>query len=339
MSEPMSDPRHPALDGTALREWAHAAVGDLITHVDEINRLNVFPVADNDTGTNMLFTMRAALARVDSDDDRDLVAVARSLSSGALQGARGNSGVILSQILRGAAEVTASAAVDTGGNLSEIDGRLLGAALRHGIGLVVTSMGGEVVPGTIVSVLQAAADAAEFAASDGDLADTVTAAADAAAVALDKTPGQLAVLADAGVVDSGGRGLLVLLDALCRTVTGRAPARPAYEPAAPLPPAMSTTAPPQFEVMYHVHPCSAGQAERLRAVLDDFGDLAGVGFRLGRPVECLLEPRSGNEFHRPRDLADVADRLAALDEDAAIRHGPRPASWPRSLGLLPNTGP
>ena len=126
MSEPMSDPRHPALDGTALREWAHAAVGDLITHVDEINRLNVFPVADNDTGTNMLFTMRAALARVDSDDDRDLVAVARSLSSGALQGARGNSGVILSQILRGAAEVTASAAVDTGGNLSEIDGRLLG---------------------------------------------------------------------------------------------------------------------------------------------------------------------------------------------------------------------
>ena len=63
----MSDRR---LDGTALREWAHAGVGDLITHVDEINRLNVFPVADADTGTNMLFTMRSALARVDSLDGR-----------------------------------------------------------------------------------------------------------------------------------------------------------------------------------------------------------------------------------------------------------------------------
>ena len=72
----MADPRRPRrLDGTALRDWAHAAVGDLITHVDEINRLNVFPVADADTGTNMLFTMRSALARVDSAEDRDLVAV------------------------------------------------------------------------------------------------------------------------------------------------------------------------------------------------------------------------------------------------------------------------
>ena len=232
----MSDRR---LDGTALREWAHAGVGDLITHVDEINRLNVFPVADADTGTNMLFTMRSALARVDSLDGRDVADVAGALSAGALHGARGNSGVILSQILRGLADVTASAAADTEGDLGEIDAALLGAALRHAIGLVVTSMGGECVPGTIVSVLQAAAGAAEDRAADGDdLAGAVTAAADAAAVALDKTPGQLAVLADAGVVDSGGRGLLVLLDALCRTVTGRAPARPAYEPASPVTPAV-----------------------------------------------------------------------------------------------------
>ena len=130
--------------------------------------------------------------------------MAKALSAGALHGARGNSGVILSQILRGLADVTASAAADTGGDLSDIDAALFGAALRHAIGLVVTSMGGECIPGTIVSVLQAAAGAAEDRAADGDdLAVAVAAAADAAAVALDKTPGQLAVLADAGVVDSG----------------------------------------------------------------------------------------------------------------------------------------
>ncbi|HNM86431.1 MAG: DAK2 domain-containing protein [Mycobacterium sp.] len=337
MSEAASDsrsrPRHPALDGTALREWAHAAVGDLITHVDEINRLNVFPVADADTGTNMLFTMRAALARVDSGDDRDLVAVARALSAGALQGARGNSGVILSQILRGAADVTASAAEDTGGNLSEIDGRLFSATLRHAIGLVVTSMGGEVVPGTIVSVLQAAADAAESAAADGELADTVTAAADAAAVALDKTPGQLAVLADAGVVDSGGRGLLVLLDALCRTVTGRAPARPAYEPALPVVPVVSTTSPPQFEVMYHVHPCSAAQAERLRAVLDDLGDSVALA-----PTHT-----GGHSVHVHTDDAGAAVEAGlAVGSATHIQisvlsgggGGPAPGSWSRDRAVL-----
>ncbi|WP_074132924.1 DAK2 domain-containing protein [Mycolicibacterium houstonense] len=88
------------LDAPALRAWAHAAVDDLIPHTDEINRLNVFPVADADTGTNMLFTMRSAWAHVDTEPaGSDIAAVAGALAAGALQGARGNSGVILSQIL------------------------------------------------------------------------------------------------------------------------------------------------------------------------------------------------------------------------------------------------
>ena len=126
----MSDRR---LDGTALRDWAHTAVGDLITHIDEINRLNVFPVADADTGTNMLFTMRSALAAggLGWTAAGDVADVAAALSAGALHGARGNSGVILSQILRGLADVTASAAADTEGDLADIDAALFGAALRH----------------------------------------------------------------------------------------------------------------------------------------------------------------------------------------------------------------
>ncbi|HEY6575530.1 MAG TPA: DAK2 domain-containing protein, partial [Mycobacterium sp.] len=161
------------LDATTLRDWAHTAVAGLIVHTDEINRLNVFPVADADTGTNMLFTMRAACARADSRRDDDVVAVAAALAEGALQGARGNSGVILSQILRGLADVTAEAADERDGDFTDVGATVFGAALRHGVGLAVASVG-ETVPGTIVSVLQAAAGAAEDAADDGaDLVSVV----------------------------------------------------------------------------------------------------------------------------------------------------------------------
>ena len=177
------------LDASALRDWAHTAVGDLITHIDEINQLNVFPVADSDTGINMLFTMRSALAEANTVVNSkarpvDVIRVAAALSAGALNGARGNSGVILSQILRGIADVTAGAAAESGGELLVIDVALLGAALKRGVDLVVASMGGQEVPGTIVSVLKAAGDAVEQAVSGG-LPQGVAAAGDGAVVALE----------------------------------------------------------------------------------------------------------------------------------------------------------
>ncbi|MGV0742035.1 DAK2 domain-containing protein [Mycolicibacterium sp. XJ870] len=269
------------LDASALRDWAHAAVDDLITHTDEINRLNVFPVADADTGTNMLFTMRSAWAQVDSERDADVAQVASALAAGALQGARGNSGVILSQILLGLAEVVTSAAAQRDGDLAEVTGTLYAAALRHAVALVATSMG-EPVSGTIVSVLQAAAVAAENCASGGaDLAEVAARAADAAAEALDETPHQLEVLAEHGVVDSGGRGLLVLLDAMTATIVGDAPRRPAYTPS---PPQASSTAtrhttrpvPPQFEVMYLLSGCGADAVEQLRAGLEQLGESVAI---------------------------------------------------------------
>ncbi|HTY26689.1 MAG TPA: DAK2 domain-containing protein, partial [Mycobacterium sp.] len=267
------------LDASALRDWAHTAVGDLITHTDEINRLNVFPVADSDTGTNMLFTMRSALAEAKSAaGSGDVTAVAAALSEGALHGARGNSGVILSQILRGLADVTASAAVDTEGALADVDARLLGAALRHAVGLVVSSMGGEQVDGTIVSVLLAAAEAVEHGAAEGGaLAEVVVAGGEAAVAALEHTPDQLAVLAEAGVVDAGGRGLLVLLDALTATVCGHAPPRRAYEPAPhPVDVNAAESAPPQFEVMYLLGECDTPGLDRLRARLEELGDSVAI---------------------------------------------------------------
>jgi len=173
--------------------------------------------------------------------------------------------------------VVSSAAADRDGVLADIDGPVFAAALRHAVGLVVTSMG-EPVPGTIVSVLQDAAGAAEHAGAGGaDLAEVVAAAADAAAVALDKTTAQLDVLAEAGVVDAGGRGLLVLLDAMSTTLTGRAPHRHEYLPSPPHADAAATTAgAPQFEVMYLLSGCDAGGVETLRERLDQLGESVAI---------------------------------------------------------------
>ncbi len=265
------------LDACALLDWAHTSVGDLIAHTDEINRLNVFPVADADTGTNMLFTMRAAWAQADaSTRGGDVARLAAALADGALHGARGNSGVILSQILRGLADVAAEAAAERGGELIEIDGAVLASALRHAVGLVASSMG-ETVPGTIVSVLQAAAEAAEDTGSEeADLGGVVAAAADAAVIALDKTIEQLDVLADAGVVDAGGRGLLVLLDALSKTVSGHASPRTEYVPSPPDVETAAVAAPPRFEVMYLLSGCEPDGVEHLRQRLDELGDSVAI---------------------------------------------------------------
>ncbi|BBZ05136.1 hypothetical protein MCHIJ_45730 [Mycolicibacterium chitae] len=320
------------LDGVALRDWAHACVGDLIAHTDEINALNVFPVADSDTGTNMLFTMRSAVSRVDTTDQRGIVAVAGALATGALRGARGNSGVILSQILRAFSDVLADEGV------SEIDAGMFGAVLRRAVGLVVAAMGGAPVAGTIVSVLQAAADAAEDSAESSlpeiSLTEAVAAAADAAATALDRTPEQLPVLAEAGVVDAGGRGLLVLLDALCATVGGRRSARPVYEPSTPAGSACThLQSAPAFEVMYVLAQCEPGRVGELRSRL----------LALGDSVVIAAVSEVGYSVHVHADDAGAAVE-AALDigtpsqiQISALTAGPTgvaPSSWGRRRAVL-----
>ncbi len=331
------------LDASALRDWAHTAVGDLITHTDEINRLNVFPVADSDTGTNMLFTMRSALAEANSAARSvDVTQVAAALSEGALHGARGNSGVILSQILRGLADVTAAADADRQGALADIDAALLGAAFRHAVGLVVASMGGELVAGTVVSVLQAAADAVEqWGAGGASLAEALDAAGDAAVSALDRTPLQLDVLADAGVVDAGGRGLLVLIDALIATVTGHGPNRRVYEPASKQPELGSTgPAPPQFEVMYLLGDCDATELDPLREQLENLGDSVAIAASASRSDNGDSDRYS---VHVHTDDAGAAieaglavGSLSRIQVSALSAGAARPAagSWSRERAVL-----
>ena len=332
------------LDASALRAWAHTSVSDLIAHTDEINRLNVFPVADADTGTNMLFTMRAAWAQADAGTGGDVARVAAALADGALHGARGNSGVILSQILRGLSDVVAEATAERGGELTDVDGPVLAASLRHAVGLAVASMG-ESVPGTIVSVLQAAAEAAEDAAAANiDLGGVVTAATDAAVIALDKTTEQLDVLAAAGVVDAGGRGLLVLLDALSKTVSGHAPTRQKYVPAPPEN-GNNVTAPPgpRFEVMYLLSGCRPDGVEHLRQRLDQLGDSVAIAasasegggrysvhvhsddaggaieaaLRFGTPSRIQITSLTGGATHAPGGWTRERAVLAVVDGDGA----------------------
>ena len=318
------------LDATALREWAHAGVTDLIRHADEINALNVFPVADADTGTNMLFTMRAALAEAESRTG-DVAEFTGALARGALNGARGNSGVILSQILRALAEVTASAVGDR--DIADIDAALLAAVLRHAVALVIAAMGGEVVDGTVVSVLQAAAEAVEMLVDEGaGLVQALGACGDAAAQALDRTTGQLAVLAQNDVVDAGGRGLLVLLDALTATVAGRVPARRAYLPAAAAPrPDLSEPPPPQFEVMYLLGGCDPTHLDRLRAQLTALGDSVAVAPAAdGRHSIHVHTDDAGAAVEAGMAAGQISRiRISALDTGRVA-----PGGWTRQRAVL-----
>ena len=325
-----------ALDAAALRDWAHTAVGDLITHIDEINRLNVFPVADADTGVNMLFTMRSALAEANTEaKSDDVVKTAAALSAGALHGARGNSGVILSQILRGIADATAHASAESSGELHHIDAGLLGEALHRGVDLVVASMGGREVKGTIVSVLKAAGEAVEKSANAG-LPQAVVAAGEAAVVALEKTPEQLDVLGEAGVVDAGGRGLLVLLDALRSTVTGQAPSRRVYEPAPRQhPPDLAAQPPaPQFEVMYLLGGCDAEGADQLRERLDELGEsvaIATSGVVGGYSVHVHTDD-AGAAIEAGLALGDP--RRIQISMLTSGTSGLPPGSWTRERAVL-----
>jgi uncharacterized protein len=216
-------------DGAGLLEAFRAAVANLEAHTDEINSLNVFPVPDGDTGTNMVATVKAALEEADAVAGQPADRIAAAISFGALMGARGNSGVITSQIFRGMSEGLAGK--------RRFNGLDLAYALSRG---TKTAYGAVTKPveGTILTVIREAADGAVAAAErDDDLEVVLTATVEAAEKSVARTPTLLAILREAGVVDSGGQGLYRLFQgALLHLVEGgrRAP-RPPTEAAQPRP--------------------------------------------------------------------------------------------------------
>jgi DAK2 domain fusion protein YloV len=185
----------------------------LRSHQDAINRLNVYPVPDGDTGTNMALTLEAVVTELDGVGNQEMTAVCKAISHGSLMGARGNSGVILSQILRGLADAfkdeqdgDAATIIDA---LSRASEGAYGAVMRP-------------VEGTILTVVKEAAAAARIAGdNEATVAGVLDAAKQAAEVALANTPELLPVLKQAGVVDAGGAGFVLLLDAFLNVTAGR----------------------------------------------------------------------------------------------------------------------
>ncbi|MFI5651297.1 DAK2 domain-containing protein [Streptomyces anulatus] len=208
------------LDAVAVRTWCSLALEALGRERAEIDAINVYPIADGDTGTNLYLTVESAAAAVEAvfaahETGATAPATAdavRAMAHGALIGARGNSGTILAQLLRGMAGVLAD-----GGDAAHLRRALTRAAdaARRAVA--------HPVEGTVLTVAAAAAEAAE--GGEPDLRTVVHAAYDGALAALARTPEQLAVLGRAGVVDAGGRGLVAVLGALVETVTGQAPVR------------------------------------------------------------------------------------------------------------------
>ena len=204
-----------ACDGTGLLDAFRAAVANLEAHVEEINSLNVYPVPDGDTGSNMFATVKAALEEAEAVAGQPADRIAAAISFGALMGARGNSGVITSQIFRGMA--------DGLGGKRRFNGLDLAHALSEGARTAYAAVA-KPVEGTILTVIRESAAAAVVAAEhDNDIENVLGATLDAAEKSVARTPSLLAILREAGVVDSGGQGLYRLFQGALLYLVGKAP--------------------------------------------------------------------------------------------------------------------
>jgi DAK2 domain fusion protein YloV len=334
--------------GTALAGAADLATALLEARRADLNRLNVYPVPDGDTGDNMAATIRAAAAAVDLAADASLTGVAAAMAEGALMGGRGNSGVILSQLLRGFASALEGR--------SEIDGDALSAALRSAADAGRHAVA-EPQEGTILSVADAAAEAAT-----GSAAPSVRAVAerayDAAVAALRRTTEQLPVLSSAGVVDAGGAGYLLVLAGLVGATGGNALLPDDVFAETPLGiDELKGVATSRYEVM-HLLASDEPAADRLRATwatlgdsvvvvggdgtfnchahTDDIGAVIEAAIAAGRPYDIrvtdLWAAAAHADFHGPAGFEALPEFATAATGVVAVGSGDGLAELFRSLG-------
>lgn len=289
------------MTGATLRGWLLEARDSLDRSKEVIDSLNVFPVPDGDTGTNLLLTLEAACAEVETCPDPEVAPVAEAAARGALLGARGNSGVIVSQILRGVGRALSES--------TSFDGGAVARALRLGADQAYRAVA-RPVEGTILTVIRAAADAAERAVESGaaEVAPVLDAARGAAMETLERTPQMLDVLRRAGVVDAGGQGLVVILDAWARVAGGDAE-DPVIVQGASVDVRSASPVTEDYEVMFLLD-ADRESADRLREELDrlgtsvvvvgdeglwnvhvhtnDAGQAIEAGLRVGRPYRIRV---------------------------------------------------
>jgi len=319
-------------DADRLRRTVVAFRDAVREHAPRINRLNVYPVPDGDTGTNMARTLDAVVAELDQAGP-DIEPTCQAISHGSLMGARGNSGVILSQILRGLAGRLSSTASSTASEVAEALSEASAAAYKAVL---------KPIEGTILTVVREASEAAKSSAASGaGLGATLRAARDAGRRALDATPDMLPVLKDAGVVDAGGAGFLLLLDAALNVVDGEPIPTPADSIGGdvldePLPTSANSLTPPdqhgelsvadlRYEVMYFLHL----DDDKIEAFKSDWGEIGdsivvvgGDGLwnchvhtnDIGAAIEAAIDLGGRPKQIRVTDLfEEVAERHAAHD--------------------------
>jgi DAK2 domain fusion protein YloV len=334
------------LTSAAVRETMTRFRDVLRSYQEVINRLNVYPVPDGDTGTNMMLTVDSVVQELDAlDPDAPMADVCKAVAHGSLMGARGNSGVILSQLLRGVSE-RFSAAASVGP--AEVAAALVEASALARKAVV------RPVEGTILTVADAAGQGAvEGQAKGFGLCQTVESAHLAAKEALDATPTLLPVLAQAGVVDAGGAGYLLMMDALLSAIDGRPLPTPPPIESVPFP-RLASTAPaygnetgdgessgPRYEVMYFLDAPDDTIAD-FKEVWAGIGDsivvVGGDGTwnchihtdDIGAAIEAAID------CGRPRNIriTDLADqiveerwvRVHAGNAPPEERHGPIPTT-------------
>jgi DAK2 domain fusion protein YloV len=253
------------LRADAFRAWTQLCVAALSGARAEIDALNVFPVPDSDTGTNAYLTFVAGADAVEAlETETDLPELIKAYTDGLLLGAKGNCGVIMSQLVRACFHD-----LDVRAEMTAAD---VARSFRSASDAAYAAVG-RPVEGTILSVGAAAADGAAAAATDGANARTAFArAAEAAREALARTPMQMERLARAGVVDAGGRALVVVLDATEQAFTGRVPDQVVHQVPVPITAGVDLVeGGPGYEVMFLLE-ADDEQVPALRATLDGLGD-------------------------------------------------------------------
>jgi uncharacterized protein len=324
--------------GVSTAEFASAITlffESLASYEEEINGLNVYPVPDGDTGTNLKLTLGAVMRELDGSADP-----CASIVRGSLMGARGNSGVITSQLFRGIAEAV--------GKSDGLDAASLAEGLRNGSDLAYKAVM-QPQEGTILTVAREAAEEAEAAVADGDgLADAVRRVVGRAQDALDRTPEMLPILKQAGVVDAGGRGYLLFLECLLNTLDEtplpppRVPARTPAEAVHGTPSAGSDAEGGSLEYRFEVQflfDVTDSKADEYRDLLPRYGDcvlvVGGAGLynvhvhtnEVGAVIEEAIErgrPRNIDVQYLEGQVADqqheasVLSRMRVVPDDTDL---------------------
>ncbi|HUZ42708.1 MAG TPA: DAK2 domain-containing protein [Acidimicrobiales bacterium] len=309
------------LSARELRSTIATYLDLLRSHKEVINRLNVYPVPDGDTGTNMTLTIESVTAELGPlADDAEMAEVCKAIAHGSLMGARGNSGVILSQMLRG---LVAKFPIK-----GDVSPDLLAESLENADVLARQAVV-RIVEGTMLSIARAAAEGAR--AHGETLIELVRSARDRAKDALALTPEQLPVLKQAGVVDSGGTGLLLLYDALCSVVADDPlPIAPSADSISvhvheETDERESNIADLRYEVMYFLD-AEEDKIDGFREVWSGIGDsiviVGGDGLynchihtdNIGAAIEAALDAG------RPRDIR-VTDLSEQVLEERWVREG------------------